>query len=212
MAQSNDVDRRSRWRVGRAHQSAHCGSLAAGVVATGFLTSARASGGGVSIWRWLPNLPVPLNRLIRKNLREIAFRRSTSSAGADPQWPHWAGAYRGCCHRPRSSRSLSSRCSRSPPARSRCSDSMARPGMKRYRMMPLLMDGESCWLRMRRSSRSLCSLALPCFRYPAPLARRSSLWPSAMACPSRTTSPATLAVSNSVHRLGDALEPDHSRW
>jgi hypothetical protein len=46
-------------------------ALAAGVVATGFLTSARASGGGVSMWRWLPNLPVPLNHLIRKNLREM---------------------------------------------------------------------------------------------------------------------------------------------
>jgi hypothetical protein len=46
-------------------------ALAAGVVATGFLTSARASGGGVSLWRWLPNLPVPLNHLIRKNLREM---------------------------------------------------------------------------------------------------------------------------------------------
>ncbi len=46
-------------------------ALAAGVVATGFLTSARASGGGVSLWRWLPNLPIPLNHLIRKNLREM---------------------------------------------------------------------------------------------------------------------------------------------
>jgi hypothetical protein len=46
-------------------------ALAAGIVATGFLTSARASGGGVSLWRWLPNLPIPLNHLIRKNLREM---------------------------------------------------------------------------------------------------------------------------------------------
>lgn len=46
-------------------------ALAAGVVAAGFLTSARASGGGVSLWRWLPNLPTPMNHLIRKNLREV---------------------------------------------------------------------------------------------------------------------------------------------
>ena len=46
-------------------------ALAAGVIATGFLTSARASGGSVSMWRWLPNLPIPLNHLIRNNLREM---------------------------------------------------------------------------------------------------------------------------------------------
>ena len=46
-------------------------ALAAGVVATGFFASGRGAGGGVSLWRRLPNLPVPLNHLIRKNLREM---------------------------------------------------------------------------------------------------------------------------------------------
>jgi hypothetical protein len=44
--------------------------LAAGVLATGFLTSARA-GGGRSPWRSIPSFPGALNQLIRKNLREM---------------------------------------------------------------------------------------------------------------------------------------------
>jgi hypothetical protein len=46
-------------------------ALAAGVVTTGFLTSARAGGGAASPWRSIPQLPGPLNHLIRKNLREM---------------------------------------------------------------------------------------------------------------------------------------------
>ncbi len=45
--------------------------LAAGIVAAGFLTSARAGRGGTSPWRHLPRFPAPLNQLIRKNLREM---------------------------------------------------------------------------------------------------------------------------------------------
>ena len=45
-------------------------ALAAGVVAAGFRTSARSGGGG-TVWRWMPRFPRPLNQLIRKNLREM---------------------------------------------------------------------------------------------------------------------------------------------
>jgi len=44
--------------------------LAAGILVTGFLTSAKATGRG-SIWRAIPRFPSPLNHLIRKNLREM---------------------------------------------------------------------------------------------------------------------------------------------
>ncbi len=65
-------------------------ALAAGVVAAGFLTSARASGGGVALWRGLPNLPVPLNHLIRKNLREM-LSTLDFFCGALIAGPLWAG-------------------------------------------------------------------------------------------------------------------------
>jgi hypothetical protein len=45
--------------------------LATGVLATGFLTSMRVSGGGRSPWRRMPRFPGPLNHLIRNNLREM---------------------------------------------------------------------------------------------------------------------------------------------
>jgi hypothetical protein len=46
-------------------------ALAAGVLATGFLASARPGGPARSPWRWLPKFPGPLNHLIRNNLREM---------------------------------------------------------------------------------------------------------------------------------------------
>jgi hypothetical protein len=46
-------------------------ALAAGIVVTGFVTSAIGNSGGFSPWRHLPRFPRPLNQLIRKNLREM---------------------------------------------------------------------------------------------------------------------------------------------
>lgn len=45
-------------------------ALAAGVVATGFVTSARSSGRTTRA-RWIPQFPSAMNHLIRKNLREM---------------------------------------------------------------------------------------------------------------------------------------------
>ena len=45
--------------------------LAGGIVATGFITSARAGKSTLATWRWMPGFPRPLNHLIRKNLREM---------------------------------------------------------------------------------------------------------------------------------------------
>jgi hypothetical protein len=46
-------------------------ALGAGVVATGFVASARAGSGAKSPWRHVPRYPSPLNHLIRNNLRQM---------------------------------------------------------------------------------------------------------------------------------------------
>jgi hypothetical protein len=58
------------WTVGRTMTFGLWG-LIAGIFAAGFLLSDLPFAPAQGLWRWVPNLPGPLNQLVRKNLREI---------------------------------------------------------------------------------------------------------------------------------------------
>ena len=183
-------------------------ALAAGVVATGFLTSARASGGGVSMWRWLPNLPVPLNHLIRKNLREMLstldFFCGALIAVAALGW-RAAGLLPPAAFFPLTIVSML--------AISTCALTLfgldGAAGMKRYRMMPLrgwqihLLAKDAAFLRDRCVA---CIAAFDPRRYRLGVHCSGC---GSRGCPSRTHAASCAGDSRPGPSFGDALGPDH---